>query len=692
MNLTKLFNKNYFIQNLKKSKTLLGITILAVPVLTVLVLINLYLTDAYNIDYEETTKAFNIVNILGMYIIPVAISQILFGYIFKRKSIDFIGSMPINRRTIFLTNIIGGILLILLIQILTFIAALTTLTILNNTIINIKMLIDSLILGVVSYIFVFSATSIGMAISGNLITQIVVTLLVLFLVPFTTDAISGFDTYEEVEFVQSGMENVSVSTEELKDYTMPYNYFRTFIYENIMFTNSIIIKMLILSVIYMFIAYFLFKKRKMENTEEGISNTLVHFLIKGLTLVPMIAVVVVVDAPIKTMILLFAIIFVYYYIYDIFTNKRVKLKIEIPIFILTSVVLFGTLYFVKNLNEKSVEEYARADIKSIGIVELENYYNRDNFLTLEEINYEITDEKVLDIFYNGLITGRSSSSQEYLIGDYIFVKINFKNGKEIFTDACLEKNSYNKILEYVANDEEYINNLNKDLTIENTNDYSIIYDNEKITGKDKEEIINLINKSIKNNYRERNTYNEDYYEVKMIDCFYYKNHRLYNLRVPVNISDELQEYTMSLSNKITLEVLTKLENKKENKEDVYYNVLEYKPEETGYTYYEMIYDRNGKLIDFIKNADLTVSKENAYYEILINISGENYYRYWFYTNAIEDFIEAIGGENILMNNEVFTEDLNTDDLNSITSTVETYPESVENIAEPVIENTIKTNN
>ena len=41
---------------------------------------------------------------------------------------------------------------------------------------------------------------------------------------------------------------------------------------------------------------------------------------------------------------------------------------------------------------------------------------------------------------------------------------------------------------------------------------------------------------------------------------------------------------------------------------------------------------------------------------------------------------------------VFTEDLNTDDLNLITSTVETYPESIENTAEPVIENTIKTNN
>ena len=45
MNLTKLFNKNYFIQNLKKSKTLFGITIAIVPILTVLVLINLHIEN-----------------------------------------------------------------------------------------------------------------------------------------------------------------------------------------------------------------------------------------------------------------------------------------------------------------------------------------------------------------------------------------------------------------------------------------------------------------------------------------------------------------------------------------------------------------------------------------------------------------------------------------------------------------------
>lgn len=690
MNLTKLFNKNYFVQNLKKSKTLLGITILVVPILTVLVLINFYFTDSYNIDYEETTRIFNIVNILGMYIVPIAISQILFGYIFKRKSIDFIGSMPINRRSIFLTNIIGGILLILLIQALTFIASLVTLTILNNTIISIKMLIDAFVLGLVSYIFVFSATSIGMAISGNLITQIVVTLLVLFLVPFTADTLATFNNYEEIEFAQSGVRDFLVSTENFKDYTMPYNYFRTYIYENIMFTNSVIIKMLILSIIYMFVSYFLFKRRKMENTEEGISNTLTHFCIKGLTLVPMIAVVVVIEAPIKTMILLFAIIFVYYYIYDIFTNKKVKIKIEIPVFILTSVVLFITLYLARDLKENSVEEYAKADIKSIGIAELSNYYDRNNIYGLEEINYEITDEKIIDIFYSGLREIRDS--EEYSNGDYIFVKINLKNGKEIFTDVYLERNVYNEILEKLSNNEGYINSLKKDLTIENTNDYSIIYDNKKLEGKEKEELINLINNTIKNNFKKQNLDNESYtYNVKIIDCFYYKNHKLYNLELPVNISNELEEYTMNLSNKITLETLEKVEKQKENKEEIYYNVKEYNPEENTYSYYDMIYDRNGKLLEFIKNTELKVNRENAYYELVIDISGENYYRYWFYTNAIEEFLEAIGGENVISNNEIFFE--NTDDGLVLKNTViESNSAIVENTTRPVIENRVETNN
>ena len=109
MNLIKLFNIKYFFQNLKKSKTLLSLTILIVPILTLLILININNMD---INLTDMMYGCNTINLLGMYVIPICISFILFGYVFKRKSVDFIGSMPINRKSIFITNLIGGILII----------------------------------------------------------------------------------------------------------------------------------------------------------------------------------------------------------------------------------------------------------------------------------------------------------------------------------------------------------------------------------------------------------------------------------------------------------------------------------------------------------------------------------------------------------------------------------------------------
>ncbi len=639
MNLTKLFNKNYFIQNLKKSKTLFGITIAIVPILTVLVLINLHIENTTSVSYENSAQAFNIINLLGMYIIPIAISQVLFGYIFKRKSVDFIGSMPINRKTIFLTNFIGGILLILLIQILTFIFSTITLLVLPNTIINFNMLLDTFIIGTISYVFVFSATSIGMAIAGNLITQIVVTMLVLFLVPFTVDAISGFDFYEKIEFVQSGMENISISNENFKYYTIPYNFFRNYIYNDIIFSNRVFIKMIILSAIYAIIACKLFQKRKMENTEEAFSNTCIHLLIKGLTLVPMVALVVLSEATISNMILYFAIIFVYYYVYDILTNRKVKLKIEIPVFALTVAILFGGLFFAKNYKEENIKEYARADIKSFGIAELKEYYDDDNIYDLEEINYEIKDADLIDVFYNGLSDSNSSS----LNYNYTYVKISLKDGKEIFSQVFLKKDNYNKIMEYLDNDNNYQEALDEDLKIEDTKNYTIIYENKKITGEDKSKIINLINSTIKDNYKEFNN-KVDYYQYsKFVRCYYYKNHRVYCLKLPIEINDELQQYCMKLSNKLTLETLNKLEKSNE-KMSLYYTIRLYNPEKKLSEYYRITNDVSKKIVNFVKNTNQEVNKDNNYIEIVISVSGKQYYSMCFYTNNVEEFMQLVAND------------------------------------------------
>ena len=200
MNLIKLFNVKYFFQNLKKSKTLLSLTILIVPILTLLILINI---NDMDINLTDMMYGCNTINLLGMYVIPICISFILFGYVFKRKSVDFIGSMPINRKSIFITNLIGGILIITLIQMLNFLVIGLSTIFLENIVLSFNAILDFCIVGIVSYTFVYTATNIAMAISGNLLTQIAVTMLIVFLVPFSIDAVKEFDLYKRISFYRN---------------------------------------------------------------------------------------------------------------------------------------------------------------------------------------------------------------------------------------------------------------------------------------------------------------------------------------------------------------------------------------------------------------------------------------------------------------------------------------------------------
>ena len=129
MNLTNLFNFKYLVQNLKKSKGLLILLILLVPMFTSLMLLSA--GENYVVSFVELS----IVNIIFMYIIPVVLSIALFGYVYKKNSVDFIGSMPLSRKTIFLTNTLGGIGIIIVIQLINLISTLFISKVLSSVVI-----------------------------------------------------------------------------------------------------------------------------------------------------------------------------------------------------------------------------------------------------------------------------------------------------------------------------------------------------------------------------------------------------------------------------------------------------------------------------------------------------------------------------------------------------------------------------
>ena len=102
MSLTKLFNKNYFVQNILKSKAVIALVIGIVPILNAIFMLTLSVDTTTPVLADMRT--ISILNILGMYVLPLVLSLCLFGYVFKKKSVDFINSMPLTRKSIFITN------------------------------------------------------------------------------------------------------------------------------------------------------------------------------------------------------------------------------------------------------------------------------------------------------------------------------------------------------------------------------------------------------------------------------------------------------------------------------------------------------------------------------------------------------------------------------------------------------------
>ena len=153
MNLTKLFNTSYWIENMKKSKPTLVLLMLLVPLFTSVLLLSV--EDSYLCSFVELSS----VNLIGLYVIPFILSTTLFGYVYKKNSVDFIGSMPISRNSIFSTNTIGGIAFITLMQILTAICTLLLSKILSSVTIFGSMVWDIFVYYTLGYIFVFTAAN-----------------------------------------------------------------------------------------------------------------------------------------------------------------------------------------------------------------------------------------------------------------------------------------------------------------------------------------------------------------------------------------------------------------------------------------------------------------------------------------------------------------------------------------------------
>lgn len=656
MSLIKSFNISYLKENIKKSRGIIILLIILIPLFTTLnTIININGTEEY--IYIPEKEWIGNINLYGMYIIPILLSFLLFGYVYKKNSVDLINSMPINRKSIFITNTVIGIVLITIIQILTAIALLLCNHFLENIYIYTGAIVDLFILMWVSYTFVFVATNLAMTLSGTFPTQILLTVLILMLVPFLVDSYNDFSNQKEYEFIVENSQFISF-VENDDEFTLPYKYLKNngyydyeheYIYE--IYNTMSIIKMASLSLIYFVVGVYLFQKRKMENCEEAFSKVNTHLFVKALTILP-IMILLNMNEENRTIIFNLCIISFYYYIYDFIFRRKVGLKTSIVGLILTIIILQATCVGINYLKDnKEMPKIRIKDIEEIAISS-DEYYNSYYALNILDIasgtEHFVKNNELINAVLKGAANVQTQVNQyeeelerynnneiDYMstyVDNTRYINVIFKlnNGKNYKTNLSISEFDFENIIKIMEND----NNYKSKVLAELEKDDKILVDgilfNEEIQNNIKNEIKNKINSINKEQMHLDGN-------LGYITKYYYENHKLVSKQLCAELTPEMLNL---YGNGLNKDAIYELKNTIENDEyQSFYIDLSNEPMWYGVNqkYFEFQRTKE-KIIDLILE-EQEFDANKSFYKLEGTLENGKYIA--FFTNKVDEIDNII---------------------------------------------------
>lgn len=605
MNLKAYFNFNFFKENIRKSKGLLAFLLGVIPIINIIFLIVLLTTSSSNL------LEFDIVSFLtyaGIIFIPLSLSVTLFGFVLKKKSVDFILSKPISRKSLFITNTLGGILVILVFMIInTLIFGLFGLVFESLTI-PFGLLVDYFLFWFISYVFMFTVINLAIVLSGNLITSIVVALIILLIVPYlnginyiTQDYYSG-NNYIICENPDCKPEsyycyNDDDCEEHLlnNEYRLYYGKLLTYNFtaplvmlneaanNNDTFYNSIsLIKMIVLSVIYFAIGYFVFKNRKMENNETSFKSSFAHYLVKGITLFPICLLTYAIVEETEAIGWLISIvgIIIYSVVYDLITRREIYKPVK-------SLIISALLFFL---------------FTGVYASYFKVFDNPEKVIKkVDSITYEgmkITDTDLINNIIKSLLDKNTMGSS------YVY---NF-----IFTSG-------NTQYEVTADINETLNNLLQDeLNIWNKEKIKK-FDFNRIHYMEYNDTMIPITKELKNIIKD-NINKIDEFDIDSLsetDTLYlysYHNHHYESVMIPIKLDSELFNKIITYQNELFIKFREKIDY------ELSYNLNAYDSDvfsdEDYYVFDYVIRSNMTKFINYLKNDNkIDANKDLTYIRV-----------------------------------------------------------------------------
>ncbi len=596
MSLKKLFNFDYLMQNIKKSKMAVLLFLSVVPIFTSLLIITVG-EDLLEGGFESLGGF----NIFFMYVTPLILSLSLFGYVYKKRSADFMGSMPISRKSVYTTNTIGGIILIVLMQLITLLCTLILFGFSKGTIFP-ALVWDIFVYQTISYIFVFSVCNLAMSVSGNWMTQIVVVMLLFFVVPASVMFFRINHFYDTVLMDGDYQYQSTIVVHRYFNFTAP-----SLLVNGSYFFNALsIAKMLILSVVYFVLGYMAFLRKKLENAGESFESTNIHFFVKGLTLIPFAMILVaIIDAEAwEGVWFLVAIVAVYYLIYDMLTNKKTKFILNMGVMLISLTMLFGIYRIIAEVGENVVGSMDINDIKSYS---LRGIGYTDFYLSDEEITDLDLLKKVVSDYNDNEWSSR-----------FVEFHLNLKDGSSArLTVRNVSEKNIRELLSTIQ-----ANKLPQSGIVKS---HHMIFSKQEM-----KEIIAEINQFIETNgvtkfYERAIDSSKDY-----LTFYAYDHHEVISMGIPVDLTDALFEKVTQIMNQRVYQKVSK-NPYREYTLHVSSTAIENRLDGRGY--FHMTAPQ--EIIDFILNEKGEACHDQGEY-VVLQMDGE-----YYYTNDIDTLVKIL---------------------------------------------------
>lgn len=601
MNSMKLFSKinlKFLKENIKKSRGLLAFCLGIVPLINILILIVIASSTTNTIEILDLSSV-SLITLLGLFIIPIVLAVSLFGFVFKSKSVDFVLSKPLSRSTIYITNIFGGILIITIFMLLNSLIYILFGLIFSNLIIPFSLVLDYFILFLVSYIFIFIVSSLAISIASNLMGSIVLILIIICLCPFIKALniyyyeTNNYDIYikcndekckpehylcnnekcishlEKNEYEIGG--NISVN----EVFTAPF-YSLDNLDNNNLYSTKSIIKMLVLTIIYIILGYYLFKKRKMENNETSFRNPKLHYFVKIITLIPISFICYLIFKETNGLgsIISIVIILIYSIIYDLITRKEIYKLLKSSAISLASLVIFLGIYGLYDIKMNNNTIIIK-DIKGLSIY-----------------NINIVENKTYTVF-NEKIKGKDLINT--IINETLDINTDIAGGRNYLNVKTSGNKRYNLGLYWSKNTEKILREIKRTEEISYFKNYD--YDQINFTGmyiKPTKKLKELI----KNTMTNINEYSYDNNNF-LLEVATYQNHKYETFYIMPNINKELDRYVMNERNKKAVNFL-------ENKE------VEFSSDEEFPLLNYVLSKNITKFSSYLNNNNFEI-KDNAFY-------------------------------------------------------------------------------